>query len=411
VLRIRGFALLWLALVLIALAEQMVAVAVGWQVYAIHHDPLDLGLIGLAEFVPLLVFALPAGHVADRLPRKLVFAASIVLSAAITALLLLVTTAGASLLWPFLVLAAAAGVASALGTPAGRALPPALVPAELLAGAMALRSTGVQAAVVAGPAIGGLLFALKPELVYVTALVLLATGLVATLALPRIVLVAEEATPRKLGGLRGVLAGISFIRRTPVLLGAIALDLFAVLFGGAVALLPVFARDVLHTGPVGLGVLRSAPAAGAVVAGAFLTHRPLRANVGRRLLVAVAGFGVSMIVFGLSRSFVLSLLALAASGATDMVSMNIRSTTVALATPDGVRGRVNAVEMVFISASNELGAFESGVAAALVGAAPAVVAGGVATVVIAVVWLRLFPPLARLDRFEDLAAERVAAAA
>jgi MFS family permease len=411
VLRIRGFALLWLALVLIALAEQMVAVAVGWQVYAIHHDPLDLGLIGLAEFVPLLVFALPAGHVADRLPRKLVFAASIVLSTAITALLLVVTMAGASVLWPFLVLAAAAGFASALGTPAGRALPPALVPADLLAGAMALRSTGVQAAVVAGPAVGGLLFALKPELVYVAALVLLATGLVATLALPRIVSVIEEATPRKLGGLRGVLAGISFIRRTPVLLGAIALDLFAVLFGGAVALLPVFARDVLHTGPVGLGVLRSAPAAGAVVAGALLTHRPLRANVGRLLLVAVAGFGLSMIVFGLSRSFVLSLLALASSGATDMVSMNIRSTTVALATPDVLRGRVNAVEMVFISASNELGAFESGVAAALVGTVPAVVAGGVATVVIAVVWLRLFPPLARLDRFEDLAAGRVAAVA
>ncbi len=387
------------------------AVAVGWQVYAIHHDPLDLGLIGLAEFVPLLLFALPAGQLADRFPRKLVFAASIVLAAAVTALLLVVTLAGATSLWPFLALAGATGAASALGSPAGRALPPELVPSEMLASAMALRSTGVQAAVIAGPATGGLLFALRPELVYAAAVALLAVGLAATLALPRRVLVVAATTPRPLAGLAGVLDGIRFIRRTPVLLGAIALDLFAVLFGGAVALLPLFARDVLHVGPVGLGVLRSAPAAGAVAAGVLLTHRPLRGNVGRMLLVVVAGFGASMIVFGLSRSFVLSLAALAASGFTDMVSMNIRSTTVALATPDLLRGRVNAVEMVFISASNELGAFESGAAAAILGAVPAVVVGGAATVAIAVVWHRLFPPLARLDRFEDLATAPVAAAA
>jgi MFS family permease len=389
----------------------MVAVAVGWQVYAIDHDPLDLGLIGLAEFVPLLVFALPAGQLADRFPRKLVFAASIVVAAGVNALLVVVTLAGASTLWPFLALAATTGVAAALGSPAGRALPPQLVPTEMLASAMALRSTGVQTAVIAGPAVGGLLFALRPELVYVVAVALLAVGFVATLALPRRVVAADPAAPRPLPGLSGVLDGIRFIRGTPVLLGAIALDLFAVLFGGAVALLPLFARDVLHVGPVGLGILRSAPAAGAVAAGILLTHRPLRAHVGRLLLVVVAGFGVSMIVFGLSRSFLLSLVALAASGFTDMVSMNIRSTTVALATPDLLRGRVNAVEMVFISASNELGAFESGVAAAVLGAVPAVVLGGIATVAIAAVWLRLFPPLARLDRFEDLAAPPAAAAA
>jgi hypothetical protein len=389
----------------------MVAVAVGWQVYAIHHDPLDLGLIGLAEFLPLLLLALPAGQLADRFPRKFVYAASVVIAAGVNAVLLVVTIAGATELWPFLALAATTGVAAAIGSPAGRALPPELVPAEILAGAMALRSTGVQAAVIAGPAVGGLLFAVRPELVYIVSSALLAAGFVAVLALPRRVVAVEATAPRPLPGLSGVLDGIRFIKRTPVLLGAIALDLFAVLFGGAVALLPLFARDILHVGPVGLGILRSAPATGAVAAGILLTRRPLRANVGRLLLVVVAGFGVSMIVFGLSRSFVLSLVALAASGFTDMVSMNIRSTTVALATPDLLRGRVNAVEMVFISASNELGAFESGAAAALIGAVPAVVVGGVATVVIAVVWLRLFPPLARLDRFEDLVAAPAAAAA
>jgi MFS family permease len=411
VLRIRGFAYLWLALVVIGLANQMVVVAVGWQVYDIHHDPLDLGLIGLAEFAPLPLLALPAGHLADRTPRKLVFAASIVVSAVVTALLLVVTLAGARSLWPFLALAAATGVGSAIGNPAARALPPELVPSEILASAMALRSTGIQGAVIAGPAVGGLLFALRPELVYAAAVALFGVGLAATLALPRRAPLVDATAVRPLPGLAGVLDGIRFIRRTPVLLGAIALDLFAVLFGGAVALLPLFARDVLHVGPVGLGVLRSSPAVGAVAAGILLTHRPLRGNVGRTLLVVVAGFGASMAVFGLSRSFLLSLVALAASGFTDMVSMNIRSTTAALATPDALRGRVNAVEMVFISASNELGAFESGAAAALVGAVPAVVAGGIATVAIAVVWLRLFPPLARLDRFEDLLPPAPAAAA
>jgi MFS family permease len=400
-LQVRGFALLWVALVVVGLAEQMVVVAVGWQVYEIHRDPLDLGLIGLAEFIPLPLLALPAGHLADHVPRKLVFAASLVLSALIAAGLLVVSLHGASELWPYLALAVAAGVSSALGSPAGRALPPELVPTEILASAMAVRSTGVQVAVITGPAIGGLLFAIRPELVYGTAVVLFGVALVCALALPRMV-AAQASALRALPGLRGVLDGIRFMRRTPVLLGAIVLDLFAVLFGGAVALLPLFARDILHVGPVGLGVLRSAPAAGAVLAGILLTQRPLRGNVGRTLLVVVAGFGVSMVVFGLSRSFLLSLVALAVSGFTDMVSMNIRGTTSAMATPDALRGRVNAVEMVFISASNELGAFESGVAAALVGAVPAVVAGGVATVAIAVIWSRLFPPLARLDRFEDL---------
>jgi hypothetical protein len=202
--------------------------------------------------------------------------------------------------------------------------------------------------------------------------------------------------------LETLLAGLRFVRRTPVLLGAISLDLVAVLFGGAVALLPVFARDVLDVGPVGLGLLRSAPAVGAVLAGIMLTRRPLQGMAGRKLLTVVAVFGASMVVFGLSHSFPLSFVALGVSGFADMISMNIRSMITALATPDALRGRVNAVEMVFISASNELGAFESGVAAALVGVVPAVVVGGVATIAVAFVWWRIFPALARVDRLDEL---------
>jgi MFS family permease len=386
------------------LGGQMVAVAIGWQVYEINRSPLDLGLIGLAEFLPLPLLALPAGHLADRLSRRLVFAASLALLMVVTALLVVVTLAGASSLWPFLVLAAAAGVASALGTPAARALPPTLVPTEILAAALALRSTVIQGAVVAGPAVGGVLFAIRAELVYVVSVLLFGLALVCVVAVrePRVPrLAADEA------GMRSVLEGIAFIRRTPVLLGAISLDLVAVLLGGAVALLPLFARDVLHVGPAGLGVLRSAPAVGALVAGIILTRRPLRRRVGRTLLVVVAVFGASMVVFGLSSSFALSLGALALSGFADMISMNIRSTIVAMATPEELLGRVNAVEMVFISASNELGAFESGAAAALIGAVPAVVVGGVLTVGAALLWPFLFRALDDVDGFESLRPEAV----
>ncbi len=404
----RDYALLWTALLVMAFATQMTAVAVGWQVYAIHRNPFDLGLIGLAEFLPLLLLALPAGHIADRFPRRFVFAISLVVEIAVISALLVVTLEGARQLWPFLALAVATGVAGALGSPAGRAIPPEVVVPELLASAMALRSIGGQIAVIGGPAIGGVLFAIRPELVYGLAVALLAAGLGCILALgaPRAVERLPGAGPPP--GLSSLLAGIGFIRRTPVMLGAISLDLFAVLFGGAVALLPVFARSILHTGPAGLGVLRSAPAVGALVAGAIITRRPLRNQAGKTLLAVVALFGASMIVFGLSRWFALSLVALAVSGFADMISMNIRSTTTALATPDPLRGRVNAVEMVFISASNELGAFESGVAAALLGAVPAVVAGGAVTVGIAAVWPRLFPALARIDRLEELRPAAVA---
>jgi predicted MFS family arabinose efflux permease len=264
---------------------------------------------------------------------------------------------------------------------------------------MALRGIAFQSATIIGPAIGGLLFAARAELVYVVAAALFVVAL--TCVLPVTERTEErllEAAPSR----EALFAGARFVRRTPVLFGAITLDLFAVLFGGAMALLPLFAKDILDTGPVGLGILRSSPAIGALVAGVILARRPIRGNAGRTLLVVVAIFGAAMIVFGLSKSFPLSCAALCLAGFADMFSMNIRSMTVALATPDELRGRVNAVEMVFISGSNELGAFESGIAAALIGAVPAVVLGGVATICIAVIWARLFPDLRDVDRLELL---------
>jgi MFS family permease len=394
----RDFSLFWIAILATAFAGQMMAVAIGWQVYSIHESALDLGLIGLAEFLPLPLLALPAGHVADRLPRRLVFAAAIVLDGLIAGGLLVVTLAGASSLWPFLLLALAAGCAAALGWPAARSMPPTLVSADLLASAMALRGIAFQTATIVGPAVGGLLFAVQAELVYAVGATLFAAALVSVLLVTeRTQKRLPEATSRE-----ALFAGATFVRRTPILFGAITLDLFAVLFGGAMALLPLFAKSILDVGPVGLGILRSSPAVGALIAGIILALRPIGGNAGRTLFVVVAIFGASHVVFGLSKSFWLSCAALAVAGFADMFSMNIRSMTVALATPDGLRGRVNAVEMVFISGSNELGAFESGVAAALIGAVPAVVLGGVATICIAVVWARLFPDLRRVDRLELL---------
>ena len=278
VLRRRDYALFWCATLTRALATQMVAVAVGWQVYAVRERPFDLGLVGLAEFVPLLVLALPAGHLSDRFSRRIVLVLSTLVSLVTTAMLLALTVLGPDAVWPFLLLAAGTGAAAALGNPAGRSLPPELVPATLLAPAMALRSIAGQTGIVAGPALGGLLFAVQPELVYAVALALFAAAASLAATLHR----RGGWTPRAgaAPGLAHVLGGIAFLRRSRIVLGAIMLDLFAVLLGGAVALLPVFARTILHVGPTGLGILRSAPAAGALVAGVLLTRRPLGRRAG-----------------------------------------------------------------------------------------------------------------------------------
>jgi len=396
--RHRDFAFFWLAFVGTGFAMQMATVAIGWQVYEIRGNPLDLGLIGLAEFLPLLLLALPAGQLADRVPRRTLYAFMVLVDISVALALLGVTLAGATKVWPFFLLAFLTGCGSAIGAPAGRALTPSLVPQELLVKALAQRSIAFQLSMVAGPAAGGLLFAIRPELVYAVAAVLSVAALGCVLALQK------GRVPAAVGaaGLEDVLAGVRLIRRTKVLFGAISLDLFAVLLGGAVALLPVFAKDILEVGPTGLGFLRTAPAVGSFAAALLLARRPVSRRAGPTLLVAVAGFGVCMVVFGLSREMWLSMLALALAGAFDLVSVVLRSTILPLVTPDELRGRVNAVEMVFISASNELGAFESGVAATLIGTVPAVVLGGVATIAIAGIWWRFFPALARVDRLDEL---------
>jgi len=400
-LELRDFALLWISSLANGLALQMLVVAIGWQVYAIHRNPLDLGFVGLAEFVPLPILALPAGQLADRIERRVVVAVGLAVQVGIAVVLVVITLDGAHKLWPFLAIAVAAGIASAVTNPAGRALTPEIVPPELLPGAVALRSVANQAGIVVGPALGGVIFAVEPVAVYITAASLFLVACVTILGVTARVAVA----PATELNWRNLSAGIGFIIRTRMLLGAISLDLVAVLLGDSIALAPVFARTILDVGPVGLGALRAAPSVGALVAGLLLTRRPLQYRAGPTLLAVVAAFGAMMIVFGLSRSLPLSLAALAVSGFVDMISMNIRSTSALLVTPPELQGRVGAVEWVFISASNELGAFESGAMARLIGTAPAVVAGGVVMIGVAASWRRLFPALARMGRLDELRPE------
>jgi len=395
----REFALLWSYSLSNGLGSQMIAVAIGWQVYSIHRHPLDLGLVGLAEFVPLPLLALPAGQIADRLPRRAVTAFSLVLQFAIAALLVAVTLAGAHKIWPFLAIALVAGITAAIGTPAARALTPELVPEELLQGALALRSVAGQIGIIVGPALGGVIFVVEPVAVYATGAALYAVSFAAILALRTIARADTGIGPPDWNSL---VAGVRFIFRTELLFAAIALDLVAVLLGDSIALAPVFAKTILHAGPVGLGALRTAPSIGALTAGVLLARRPLRAPAGRTLLAVIVVFGGGMIVFGLSKSLPLSLAALAVTGFVDMISVNIRSTTSALVTPRNLQGRVNAVEWVFIGASNELGAFESGVVASLIGTVGAVVAGGAAMIGVAAIWTKAFPALSRMGRLDQL---------
>jgi MFS family permease len=402
-LQIRDFRRWWFATFGMNVALQMLEVVIGWEVYSHQGSALDLGWIGLAEFVPLFVLALPAGQLADRVPRRLILVTANLLGVGIGVGLALVSGAGVTSPLPYLAFAVGAGVTMALGQPAARAMPPTLVPAELLGSAMTLRSIAAQGAQVTGPAIGGLLYGVSPSLVYAIAAAWCALGglFAAGIGPGRPADPAVDGAERA-PGIESVLEGLRFVGRTRILLGAILLDLLAVLFGGAVGLLPIFASHILHVGASGLGVLRAAPAIGALLGAAVITRRPIRGHAGRLLLGVVLAYGGCMVVFGLSRTFVISLLALGLSGFVDLYSMNIRSTTVALATPDRLRGRVNAVEMVFISASNQLGTFESGLAASLVGTVPAVVGGGCVTIGIALTWARLFPELASVDRLEEV---------
>ncbi|HEX4035628.1 MAG TPA: MFS transporter [Solirubrobacteraceae bacterium] len=394
----------WVATLATWMALQMIDVAIGWQIYAQHHSTLYLGLVGLLEFVPMFVLALPAGHLADRVERRLLFAFALVLGAAIGAGLCLLSTLEVRSLAPYLLLALAIGVASALLTPSSWAMVPNLVPVSLLPSAVTLSTVSSRAASVLGPALGGALFAASPVAAYGTAGGICLGGALSVLTIKRAPAAVEHASQN----VRDVLEGLHFVLDSPILLGAMLLDLLGVLFGGALALLPVFASSILHVGPTGLGFLRASPAVGALLGATILTRRPLNGRLGRTLLVVVAAFGASILVFGVSRAFPLSLIALGVSGFVDVFSMNIRSLLSTYATPDRLRGRVSAVEMVFISASNELGAFESGVAAALIGTVPAVLAGGVLTIALALGWRWTFPALARIDRPTDIPGNWVA---
>jgi MFS family permease len=392
--RHRPFALFWCARVAGTIAYQMQAVAIGWQIYDLTGSALDLGLIGLVQFVPVMLLALVVGHVADRYDRRRVVRAC-QLTEALAAALAAASAAGWLTEPAIFAIVLVVGTARAFELPALHAQVPGLVPPGLFARAVAGSASANQLAIIIGPALGGFVYAAGPAAVYAGA---------GALFLGAAVLVSLiRAAPVRAAGsamLASIFAGLAFIRRRPALLGAISLDLFAVLLGGATALLPIYARDILHSGPWGLGLLRSAPAFGALAASLVLARYPLRRRAGAVMFASVACFGVATIVFGLSASFPISLAALAVLGGADAISVVIRFSLVQLATPDDMRGRVSAVNSLFIGTSNTLGEFESGVTAAWFGAVPAVLIGGVGTVLIALIGMRVFPALLRIDTLE-----------
>ena len=392
-----GFLEYWCSRLCSMFAFQMVSVAVGWQIYDLTHQALDLGLIGLVQFVPSLLLALPAGHVADLFERRrIVLICQAVETAAAAAL-----TAGSVLHWfgepAILAVVFVGGCARAFEFPTMSALLPSLVPTSLLSRAMAAGSSASMSAMIIGPALGGFLYVAGAHAVYGVSALLFAA---AALLMWRL-RTESPAQKREPPTLRTVFAGITYIRHRPVILGAISLDLFAVLLGGATALLPVFARDILHTGPWGLGLLRAAPAVGALAMSVWLARHPLTRRVGYIMFYSVAGFGLATLVFAVSTSFLLSLAALLALGALDMISMVIRAALVQLETPDEMRGRVSAVNAIFINTSNQLGEFESGVTAHWWGTVPSTLIGGLGTLLVVGLWMWWFPELRRREKLES----------
>jgi MFS family permease len=373
----------------------MQAVAVGWQMYNLTSNPLDLGLIGIVQFVPSFVLPLLAGQFADRHDRRLIIQVGQLVEAAAVGTLLYATATSAisqELIFASVFLI---GVGRAFEQPTQQALVPTIVPAHLFPRAVAATASATKLATIVGPAAGGVLYLVSPISVYVFCCGLL------ILALALMVWVrAERALPaRQPLTLEVMFAGFAFIRRNPIILGALSLDLFAVLFGGATALLPVFARDIFAVGPWGLGLMRAAPAFGAVAMSLAFARWPLRRRVGRVMYRAVAVFGIATVVFGLSTSFPLSIVALMILGASDMVSIVIRQTLVQIETPDAMRGRVSAVNSMFVGTSNQLGDFESGLTAAWFGTVPSVVIGGIATILVVLFWNGLFPALFGVETF------------
>ena len=382
----------------------MVGVSVGWQMFDLTHSALALGLVGLVQFVPLLALLLVAGPVIDRYDRRTIARCAQALESAACVVLFVATIRGVA--YPGLIygMVALFGVGRAFEQPALSSLLPNIVAPELIPAATARMSTAQQTAIIVGPVLGGVLFTVDPAIPYAIAAVAYATG-VTLLAFVRPLGAQPPRPPASIFG------GLAFMRRTPVVLGAVSLDLFAVLLGGATALLPIYAREILHVGPSGLGLLRTAPAVGALASSIYVSRRPIRSHAGRIMFGAVGAFGLATIVFGLSRNVALSFTALAFLGAADVLSVVIRSSLVALRTPDDMRGRVNAVNTLFIGTSNQLGEFESGATAAWLGPVEAVVAGGIGSILVALLWSRLFPALATIGDLHERIDPRDAEAA
>jgi MFS family permease len=378
----------------------MQSVAVGWQVFEITHRPLDLGYVGLVQFLPGVLLSIPAGHAADRFDRRGVLLTCYVSYAVCSLLLFLQARIGSSSVLPIFAVLLLVGVTRAFSGPASQALVPQLVPAEHFGNAVAWAASIFQASTVLGPALGGLIYGWShgAHSVYGASVCVY----VASFSFVLMMHVRTGRMEKKDVSIETLLAGFKYVWREKIILGSISLDLFAVLLGGAVALLPMYAQDILHVGPRGLGVLRSMPAAGAALMAVLLAHRPLRRRSGAVMFIAVTIFGISTIIFGLSHSVAISLIALFVVGASDMISVVVRSTLVQIATPPSMRGRVSAVNLLFIGASNELGQFESGITAQWMGAVPAVVFGGIGTLVVVGLWSRFFPQLRNLDRLIPL---------
>ncbi len=390
-----NFRLFQAARFLVVAGLEMQSVAVGWQIYEITRRPLDLGLAGLAQFLPGLLLFLLGGHVADRFDRRYVLLACYSSFAVCALALLVITLRGLHGVAPVYMVLVAMGFVRVFNGPAGQAFAPLLVPADVFPNAAAWGSSIFNAATILGPVVGGVLYALRgnPIAVYSTAAAALGASVVLMLAI-RIRGVQQISQGRDW---KAVLAGFQYVLQNKLILGTTTLDLFAVLLGGAVALLPVFAREVLNSGPRGLGLLRASPGIGAGLMAIMIAYHPLKRRAGAKMLCCVAAFGAATILFGVSRNLYLSMFALLIVGSSDMVSVIVRSTVVQLATPDEMRGRVSAVNMLFIGASNEFGQFESGITAQWMGAVPAVVAGGIGTIVVVVVWSWLFPALRKVD--------------
>ena len=378
------------------MAFQMLAVAVGWQIYELTGSAMYLGLVGLAQFMPMFLLTLVVGHVADRYDRRSIARICQAVEGLSAGVLALGSFSGWQSKWSILIIIFIVGGGRAFEGPSLQALLPGLVPIKLFPRAAAWSTSAMQTATIVGPALGGFLYVAGPAVVYAAAGVLFLAASV-FIALIRIERMPSKHEPVSI---RSLFAGISFIRSRKEILGAISLDLFAVLLGGATALLPIYARDILVTGPWGLGLLRSAPAVGALTMSVFLARHPLRRRVGQSMFIAVAVFGTATIIFALSTVFILSLISLIVLGASDVISVVIRHSLVQIETPDEMRGRVSAVNSMFIGTSNQLGEFESGITASLFGVVPAVLIGGICTIIIVIMWMRLFPQLARIDSLD-----------